>query len=460
VVSREENAFLSQFEDPRLLDAAADLSEPPEAGFVGRNPALGRMPVTVRGRLKPPGHRRPYKVVTMFTQDNEYSTHARRLEATLKSFGLTYLLHPIEDTSVWELICARKATFIRDQWISSDVPIVWIDADATIEARPDLFESIEADFAIHKFEGWEFGSGTLYFGKSETARMLLDQWVLRCEADPLTWDQRHLQSAWCDVTVYAPLRTFWLPASYLHIFDVPSDSPPVIKHWMASIKARSDGRTSGMRQLDITDEGIEARRFNRLWRTPDEASWLGPGKTNRKSEIASASSVSSVLRELAGNLYPVLDIGCAEGSIASQFQPHEYVGIDLDPQALLQARRSFPTHQFRLCDHGYSYPATPTALLCDVLMRIADEHLLSFLRRAVHGRRRLLIAEVTHDREGAAEASLCHRSPEDYVLAMNTLGFGLIAARKLPVDRGGQDAHEPAGGARWTCLAFDADSPA
>ena len=102
---------------------------------------------------------------------------------------------------------------------------------------------------------------------------------------PLTWDQRHLQSAWCDVTVSAPLRTFWLPASYLHIFDVPSDSPPVIKHWMASIKARSDGRTSGMRQLEITDAGIEARRSNRLWRTPEEVSWLGPGKIYSKSEI-------------------------------------------------------------------------------------------------------------------------------------------------------------------------------
>ena len=52
-LSQEETTFLDQFEAPWVLAAETDLSEPPEVGFIGRNPTLGRMPALVRGHLKP-----------------------------------------------------------------------------------------------------------------------------------------------------------------------------------------------------------------------------------------------------------------------------------------------------------------------------------------------------------------------------------------------------------------------
>lgn len=42
----------------------------------------------------------------------------------------------------------------------------------------------------------------------------------------------------------------------------------------------------------------------------------------------------------------VLDAGCGYGRMAGLFMPSRYVGVDLSPDLLAEARKSFPSHTF------------------------------------------------------------------------------------------------------------------
>ncbi|MBB3018717.1 SAM-dependent methyltransferase [Microvirga lupini] len=418
-------------------------------------------PARLMNWLKPKLPARPYKVVSFFTADNEYAAHSARLRETLERFAVPHNLVSIESAGPWEHTCAWKSRFLREQWEASEVPIVWIDADATVEAPPTLFNTIDSDFAVHKWDGWQFGSGTLYFGKTEAAKALLDQWLVRCEADPATWDQTHLQSAWCDISAQQELRTYWLPRSYLQIFDAKADEPAVIKHWQASRKPKAEGRTTGLPQLSHTLKGIEDRRNNRLWRTPEEAFWISQGTAHIKPELGfdfpEGFDVGEALHQAIAGQYPVLEVGCGVGRVASCFTPEQYVGVDVNPNALRQARASLPQHSFRIFDDGFEYPPAPTAMIYTVLLHVSDDALPPLLEQAVKGRQRFIIAEVMDTRwRREGNPPVFNRNPEDYILMMQDLGFRFVAVQKHAYERYDQEPWNVGRDSRITFLTFEA----
>lgn len=404
-----------------------------------------------------------FKVVSFFTEDNEYAEHAARLRETLDRWQVPYEIAPVRSAGVWEADCARKAKFIRDAWNASDIPLVWLDADATVEAFPKLFNTIDADFAVHRWNGWQFGSGTLYFGKSPAAGALLDQWVLRCEADPITWDQTHLQSAWCDTAATQRLRTYWLPRSYLQIFDAAQEGEPVIKHWQASRRPKTDGRSSSKPQFEITPEGIEQRKSGEPWRNAEESFWIAQGTAHIKPEIGhdfpEGFDVRQVLDAAIGGHSPVLEIGCGVGRIASLFKSDEYLGVEINPNAVTVARSLLPGHDIRIFDQGYAYPPAPCALFYTVLLHINDDVLPGILRKAATGRKRVIIAEIMDDRwRRDGDPPVFNRNPESYILAMQTLGFRLVHADKAAYARYDVEPWNIGRDSRLTILAFEPGS--
>ncbi|MEA2992857.1 MAG: hypothetical protein QOD40_1777 [Alphaproteobacteria bacterium] len=406
-----------------------------------------------------------FKVVCFYTEDNEYKDHVERLRASLLKFNVPHEIHGIASQGIWELNCAYKAQYIREQWNRAETPVVWLDADATVEQEPVLFQSIDADFAAHKSHGHQLGSGTLYFGKTPAAKALLDQWVLRCEADPFTYDQTHLHSAWCDVSATQPLRTFWLPRSYLQIFDLPQEEPPVIMHWQASRKPKREGRSSGKLPFPWTKQGVESRTLDTPWRTKEETFWINEGINHIKPEIGQefpeGFDVGAALRTAIAADFPVLEIGCGVGRIASLFRPDEYLGVDINPRALIQARASFPSHYFRIIDHGQEYPAAPTALLYTVMLHVSDAALPDTLLEAAKSRKRLIIAEIMDRRwRHSGKVPVFNRDPEEYILAMNAIGYRLGSAQKHPYKRYDQEPWNVGRDSRLTILTFQPeDSP-
>lgn len=469
-LTSEERQFALQFDDVRLAVPADDAVLPADMiAFLGRNLATARPEMNVHGAWRTKMGSKPFKIVSFYTVDTQYEEHAQRLKATLDSQGLAYHLEPVNTMGSWADNCAYKARFIYRMWQESDSPIVWLDADATVESYPVLFGVVDADFGMHKWNwdpaapGWEFCSGTLYFGKSERAEQLLQQWILRCDADPSTWDQVHLASAWCDVSASQPLRTVWLPREYLQICDGAVSAPPVIKHWQASRVERKKSAARGTEVVRFTDAGMRDRAINRLWRTPEESFWVREGSAHIKPETGfefpEGFDVGQVLRDSVGSALPVLEIGCGVGRIASLFGPQEYVGVDVNPNALKVARAKLPYHWLKIHDAGIVYPDAPCVLFYTVLLHIADDVVDGVLAEASTGRERFIIAELM-DRRWRREGDppVFNRDSEEYISKMAALGFTLGSYSKNEYQRYSVEPWNIGRDSRLTVLVFDRQS--
>lgn len=400
-----------------------------------------------------------FKCVCFHTTDELYTRHAKRLKSSLQHHDIDFEINAVDMPAFHELICARKASFIRDKWRNSDRSIAWLDADATVEQYPVLFTKRDVDLAVHKWNGWKFGGGTLFFGKSDATGALLDNWVARCESDPTTSDQVHLQSAWIDINAQMPLRTLFLPRSYLQIFDAPASEPPVIQHWQASREAGNVLHG----YLGETKRGKADRRLSRIWRTQAEEFWISNSVNNiipnAGVEFPEGFDVAAALKEAIGPERPIVELGCGVGRIASLFDPSEYIGCDISPAALATAKISAPNHQFRLIDKGICLPKSPCLLLYAVLLHINDANIFDFVQDAIAGRKRIVVAEIMDRRwRPPGKYPSFNRDVEDYVLLFQSMGWQLSYARKhryahydVPSVNQGRDS-------RLTVLAFEPQS--
>ena len=211
-------------------------------------------------------------VISFYTVGTPYEDEVRGLKGSLAKLGLDHAVQGVEPAGSWEANCAMKARFIRDELDRLDRPVLWVDADAVVRRPPVLLAGGEMDFAVHKFAGWQFASGTVYFNRTPMARKVLDRWVELCEARPEIWDQIHLDAAWESVAARHPLRTQWLPASYTKIFDAEdvAAAEPVIEHFQASRRFKGavsgSGPAMARRMLEPSAELVAARRACRATR--------------------------------------------------------------------------------------------------------------------------------------------------------------------------------------------------
>lgn len=177
-------------------------------------------------------------IISYYTKNTPYEKEAKKLIESCEKLGLQYVIEGVANQGSWEANCAYKSQYVLDKWENLNKPVLWVDADALIIRKPTLLCGIDADFGIHKIDRWEFASGTIFFNTSKNAGLLIKEWVNQCRQNPQEWDQTHLDNAWEVITNQIPLKTFWLPESYTHIFDrhVTSgeDPEPVIRHYQAS----------------------------------------------------------------------------------------------------------------------------------------------------------------------------------------------------------------------------------
>jgi len=270
---------IADSEDPRFDPLKLRLFE---IGHVGRDPATQKQVWKGVKEQVPscptvsPGQSLPV-IINYYTTGTGYAAAAERLAASCQKLGLPHVIEGISSQGSWESNCAYKPRFILRKWRELKAPVLWLDADAVVRRVPGLLAGLEADFAIHKVDRWQFASGTVFFNQTELALRLLENWVKRCEASPHIWDQENLDAAWQEVSDAAPLKTFWLPQSYTRIFDRPTlpgeDCLPVIEHFQASRalkKTISDVPPTPIRRFP--PGFVAARSVSRPFRQPGPVS--------------------------------------------------------------------------------------------------------------------------------------------------------------------------------------------
>jgi len=185
--------------------------------------------------------------VAFYTAGSAYKDEAAGLEETLKQFDLNYRICELPCTGNWFSNTQLKAEFLQEQIWRHKEPIVYVDTDARIKARPSLFATLgehNCDFAAHYRPDKRFNknrellSGTMFLTPTQATRVLLHKWVTLNKEKPGEMDQRTLQHV-IDEGVPG-LRVRELPATYTKIFDIMRNAgPAVIEHYQASRRLRN-----------------------------------------------------------------------------------------------------------------------------------------------------------------------------------------------------------------------------
>ena len=236
-------------EDARCLRIKANATElarftdPATDYFVWVGSKSGGQPMSGDGEVP--------AVVSFYTDDQIYREHAERLRRSLVNLGMAdqYVVK-IPPFQSWYDACAFKPLVVRYHLQTLKRPVLWVDADATVQRQIDDISWKAFDFGIHRFRGWQFSSGTTYFNNTPAAHRLVDRWVELSLMKPLLWDQLCLQQAYHEVAAEGPIAAGWLPREYLEIFDNPvgpKPENPAIVHFQASRRkfAKKRGRKQG-----------------------------------------------------------------------------------------------------------------------------------------------------------------------------------------------------------------------
>ena len=266
LAARSGEPILISDSDNPLYDAIKRFCT--EISIVGRQNGVGPIWRGIKGRNQPieyPAGNKPFRIVSFHTDDELYTAAAAKLKASADALSIPVHIETVSSRGSWEGNCAFKAEFVRDQWNRSDVPIVWVDADATLNTFPSLFAAVDTDFAIYKRDRWSFNSATLYFGRSPAAAALLDRWVDHCRRNPNQRDQVSLDHAWAEITRVPPLRTVWLPESYCGVFDRAGADKAIIIQWQASRQtkkraSRSAAQMLFVKSMDFVRRHVSGRR--------------------------------------------------------------------------------------------------------------------------------------------------------------------------------------------------------
>jgi len=189
-------------------------------------------------------------IATFYTKDTPYENIVVEylLESCKKQALPTPTVVGIDSMGSWQRNVAEKPRIIRELLEKHD-KLVFLDADATVEQYPKLFDEIpeQYDIAFHtlnwnEFYGYkqtgtvlELLSGTMYFRNRPKVKTLCDAWYEKAVKSSM-WEQKVLQEIIKDFK----LKTYALPIEYCAIvrsknfLNLSPIKNPVILHHQKS----------------------------------------------------------------------------------------------------------------------------------------------------------------------------------------------------------------------------------
>lgn len=131
-----------------------------------------------------------YKLISFYSEPekgNYYTEAGRRMSESCARLGIDYKISKRESKGEWVENTKMKPVHILEEWHESDVPILWVDVDCPIYKKPSLAGYEQVDFAGVRFKGaskldppLKIMGTTLFFNKTEAARLLLNAWAEAC----------------------------------------------------------------------------------------------------------------------------------------------------------------------------------------------------------------------------------------------------------------------------------------
>tara|TARA_R100000734_G_C3286241_1_gene78894 strand:+ start:162 stop:755 length:594 start_codon:yes stop_codon:yes gene_type:complete len=189
------------------------------------------------------------KFIGYYTLNTSYAIEAAKLKASLEELNLDHDIVGVKNLGNWESNTKMKPRVIKDMLDKyPDYSIVYVDSDAIVRSKPELFYSIKEDVGVryqefsHRKQP-ECLSGTIYFANNERSKQLCDLWISKCSSTNIKMlaEQSVLPIAIEEMKAKG-LSVMNIPPEYTFIFDTMKKiypySDPIIEHFQASRRNR------------------------------------------------------------------------------------------------------------------------------------------------------------------------------------------------------------------------------
>ncbi len=166
-----------------------------------------------------------YKVISMYTKNTPYEEEIKELGHSCDQFKVDYKFYPIVNLKDWVKNTQQKAAVIHEALDEFECDLVWLDADAVILKKLELFDKLANDNDFHlyihrayhlplkidndgvlsfirrnisnflkrrKHPKGEVISNSIYIKNCAKTKELVSKWVALNE-HKIEWDQRNLQ---------------------------------------------------------------------------------------------------------------------------------------------------------------------------------------------------------------------------------------------------------------------------
>jgi hypothetical protein len=172
--------------------------------------------------------------ISFHTPEQRYVEASKRLEASLKMFGLPYEIRTLPSLGCWNKNDCIKAEFILAmlQSYPYQKEMIWIDADAEIVQYPKKLEDIKGDVAAVVNEHGLYAS-LVYFRNIPRVRRLVREWVRANNENPyeFTGDQFNLDA----LLKVSPWIYFEeLPREYSSSIHENVENPVILQHQVSN----------------------------------------------------------------------------------------------------------------------------------------------------------------------------------------------------------------------------------
>jgi len=181
----------------------------------------------------------------LFHTGGRYEREAVRLRSSLVRFALPHEIHRLQDLGTWQANTSQTGAFVLSRRQMLRGPLVYLDADAFLWARPDWSVVPPGmDLAAHRRAGIELLNGTLWLEDTAGCMAALERYAA-LSAGGVANEQRMLDRAIRE----SGARLGLLPASHCYIHGIPGYAgvEPVIEHLQAS--REEPGRAGVLRDI-------------------------------------------------------------------------------------------------------------------------------------------------------------------------------------------------------------------
>jgi len=144
--------------------------------------------------------------------------------------------------------------------------------------------------------------------------------------------------------------------------------------------------------------------------------------TPRGKEFPEGWDVRELLTTLVKD-EDIIEVGCGYGRLVEAFIPEQYLGVDINPNGVIEAGKRNPAYTFEDFNVTDELPKSTWLMFYTVLLHVNDDDILSYLKSVTNNTNKVLVAEILGRDWRGGFAYAFNREESEYTNFFEECGF-------------------------------------